>query len=132
MRQPCLLSVFGSIYLTRPGFFGFLGGFFPKKLPKWGVGRSPAYIACSSCRGAACGRGAHRKRFTGAYAHRDPGSVLNNFDSADLLLNSRAVVHVCGNSSYLVDNFDTVRYPAESGILTVEKISVGVHDEELA
>ena len=23
------------------GFFGFLGNFFPKKLPKWGVGRSP-------------------------------------------------------------------------------------------
>ena len=60
------------------------------------------------------------------------GSVLNDFDSADLLLNSRAVVHVCGNGSYLINNFDTVRYPAESGILTVEKISGGMHDKELA
>ena len=28
----------------KSGFFGFLGSFFPKKLPKWGMGRSPIKI----------------------------------------------------------------------------------------
>ena len=43
-RQPCLLSLFYSLKPMQFGFFGFLGSFFPKKLPKWGMGRSPIKI----------------------------------------------------------------------------------------
>ena len=43
-RQPCSLSLLDRFYLTQSGFFGFLGSFFPKKLPKWGMGRSPIKI----------------------------------------------------------------------------------------
>ena len=34
------------------GFFGFLGRFFPKKLPKWGMGRSPIKTVSSAGREA--------------------------------------------------------------------------------
>ena len=42
-RQPCSLSVFDGLKPMQFGFFGFLGIFFPKKIPKWGMGRSPIY-----------------------------------------------------------------------------------------
>ena len=47
-RQPCLLSIFDGLKPIQSGFFGFLGFFFPKKNPKWGAGRSPAYISSRS------------------------------------------------------------------------------------
>ena len=63
-RQPCSLSVLDGLKPMQFGFFGFLGIFFPKKIPKWGMGRSPIYngsrsgcgvkprIYIPSCRGA--------------------------------------------------------------------------------
>ena len=42
-RQPCALSMLDRFYLTKFGFFGSLGFFFPKKNPKWSMGRSPIY-----------------------------------------------------------------------------------------
>ena len=50
--KPCSLSIFGSIKLIQSGFFGFLGFFFPKKNPKWGVGQRPTYVSPTSGRGA--------------------------------------------------------------------------------
>ena len=48
--QPCSLSIFDSIKLIQSGFFGFLGFFFPKKNPKWGVGQRPTYLSPTSGR----------------------------------------------------------------------------------
>ena len=51
VRQPCLLSIFDNLKHIQSGFFGFLGSFFPKKFPKWGLGRSPIYWRMVGVRG---------------------------------------------------------------------------------
>ena len=40
-RQPCSLSMLDSLKPIQFGFFGSLGSFFPKKLPKSGCGVKP-------------------------------------------------------------------------------------------
>ena len=50
-RQPCSLSVFYGLKPMQFGFFGSLGIFFPKKIPKSGCGAKPR-IYIPSCRGA--------------------------------------------------------------------------------
>ena len=51
-RQPCSLSIFESLKPMQFGFFGFLGSFFPKKLPKSGCGVKPriyTFLLMSGC-----------------------------------------------------------------------------------
>ena len=45
VRQPCLLSIFDNLKHIQSGFFWFLGFFFPKKNPKWGLGQSLIYTS---------------------------------------------------------------------------------------
>ena len=50
-RQPCSLSPFDSLKPIQSGFFGSRG-LFPKKVPEWGLGRSPIYNGSGSGCGA--------------------------------------------------------------------------------
>ena len=77
--QPCLLSMLDSLKPMQFGFFGSLGFFFPKKNPKWGMGRSPikAFPLLSGCGAPSpantvpCGAKPHKNRspaWRGAHA----------------------------------------------------------------
>ena len=50
-RQPCSLSMLDSIYLIQFGFFGSRG-LLGRKVPEWGLGRSPIYNGSRSGHGA--------------------------------------------------------------------------------